>query len=79
MQAALEFDQPLGSVLGEQAPKRRSDIEARVREIGGKPRKGNDARQRGCRPQDGARAGVILECREIARPSAARTRRVRRR
>jgi hypothetical protein len=50
MYSALEFDQPLGSILGEHAPGRRSDPQARICEVGGKPREDDDARQRGRGP-----------------------------
>ena len=53
--------------------------EVRIREIVGKRRDGDDARQRRRRPEDRARIGVSAGRREIARPSAARNRRGRRR
>lgn len=74
------LDQPLRSVFGKWRSEREGiNPEARVREIVGKRRYGDDGRQRRRRPEDGM-AGLIGSVRrEIARPSAARNRRGRRR
>jgi len=79
-QAPSPLDQPFRSVLGKWWPEREGmNPEVRVREIVGKLRDGDDARQRCRRPEDPARVVVSGARREIARPSAARNRRGRRR
>ena len=79
-QAPSALDQPLWSVFGKWWPERKGiNAELRICEIVGKGRDGDGARQL-CRcPEDRARVVVSTARREIARPSAARNRRGRRR
>ena len=79
-QAPSALDQPLRSVLGKWRPGGEGMCpQVWVREIVGKRRDRNDARQRRSRPEDRARVVISPGRREIARPSAARNRRGRRR